>query len=77
MVELGNFRCRPVHSKHQRALPGSSPSEKSQPRRAALPATDTQATAVVASVLASVKGAGHPEVESTEAIIVTNLLPVR
>ena len=74
-----NFRCRPVHSKYQKALPGTSPSEKRQPRQAALLATDSQATVVVALVLASdsVEGAGHPEMESTEAIITPNRLPVR
>ena len=73
----GDFRYQPVHSKHQKALPGTSPSEKRQPRQAALLATDEQATIVVALVLALVEGAGHPEVESTEAIITTNMLPVR
>ena len=58
----GDFQCRPVHSKHQKALPGTSPSEKRQLRQAALLVTDAQATVVVASV----EGAGRPEMESME-----------
>ena len=71
-----NFQCRTAHSKHQNALPGTSPSEKRQLGQAALSATDAQAIANVASVPASAGGASHPDVESTEVIIATNLLPV-
>ena len=50
----------------KRPSPATSPSEKRHLRQAALLVTDAQATVVVASVLASVEGAGDPEMESTE-----------
>ena len=74
---MGDFRCQTAHSTHQKVLPGTSLLEKRQLRHTALSATDAQATAMAASVPVLAEEAGHPEVESTEAIIETNLLPAR
>ena len=49
----------------------------SRPRQAVPPVIDIQVMTAVAPVPAAVEVAGHPEVESTEAIIVTSMLPVR
>ena len=54
LISTGDLRCRPAHSRHRRAPPGTSPTEKRPPMRATLPAIDAQATAVGASVPASV-----------------------
>ena len=73
----GDFRCRTAHNTHQKVLPGTSPLDKRQLRQVALSMIHAQATAMAASVPVLAEGAGHPEVESTKAIIATNLLPVR
>ena len=55
----------------------TKPTEIQEAGQAVPPVTDVQATTVVTTVPAAVEGAGHPEVESTEAILATSLLPVR